>query len=152
MNINSRNYTINCDFMGYQMSQTLKQEPLTKEKKEELKRQIRNSKLPFREDVIKTEGGNILVDWGKIAEMERTAKDGTQSAKILYGTYDRLVELGVLSLKAEGNFQLVGSGVLLNPRSYGLTLLYFTKMTDAEAFKKANFEKALYKVSISKIC
>jgi hypothetical protein len=140
------------DSVGYQMSKDLKQEPLTKEKTEELIRQIRDFKLPFREDVIKTEHGNILVDWKKIVEMDRTAREGTQSARLLYGTYDHLVEVGVLSVTDRRNFQIIGAGVLLNPRSHGLMPLYFTKRTDAEAYKKVKYEGAQYEVNVSKIC
>ena len=140
------------DSVGYEVSKGLKHEPLTKEKKDELIRQIRDFKLPFMEDVIKAEQGSILVDWEKIAEMNRTAREGTRSETLLYGTYDHLVELGVLSVTGKGNFQVIGGGVLLNPRSHGLMPLYFTKSTDAEAYKKANCERAQYEVNISRIC
>ena len=140
------------DSVGYTISKDLKQEPLTKEKKEELIRQIRDFKLPFREDVIKEVHGKILVDWKEILEMDRTARGGTRSETLLYGTYDHLIELGVLSLTAKGNFQIIGGGVLLNPRSHGLMPLYFTKKADVEAYKDAGFENAQYDVNISKIC
>lgn len=140
------------DFMGYRVCNDLKHEPLTKEKKEELMKQIRDFRLPFAEDVVKKGAGNILVDWKRLVEMDRTAREGTQSETILYGTYDHLLEIGVLSLKAKGNFQVTGGGVFLNPRSHGLIPLYFTKKGDAEAYVKAKCERTQYEVNISKIC
>jgi hypothetical protein len=139
-------------FMGYRTCDSLKTEPLSKQKKEELMKQIRDFKLPFNEDVFKKGNGNVLVDWAKLVEMDRTAREGTQSETVLYGTYDHLLELGVLSLNGKGNFQIIGGGVLLNPRSHGLMPLYFTKKEDASAYKKVKCEKAHYDVNISKIC
>ncbi len=110
-------------------------------------------KLPFNEDAIKeTKGGKVIVDWVEIAKMHREARSGTPSDSILHGTYSHLVDLGVLSTTEKGNFQLIGSGVLLNPRSFGLTPLYFTSKADAEAYQRAEFGRALYKINISQIC
>jgi hypothetical protein len=125
---------------------------MTNEKKNELIRKIRDFKLPFREDVIKVECGSILVDWKKIVEMDRTAREGTPSVMLLHGTYDHLIELGVLSLTGKRNFQVIGGGVLMNPRSHGLNPLYFTKKADAEAYEKVISKGAQYDVNVSRIC
>ncbi|MFQ6056070.1 MAG: hypothetical protein ACE5J3_08835 [Methanosarcinales archaeon] len=119
--------------------------------KEELKRRIREVKLPYREDVIREEDGKIIVDWKKIAEMEKTVREGTYSVTLLYGTYDHLIDLGILSLKHEGNYQLNTGGIFLNPRSHGLLPVYFTRKEDAEAYKKVMFGGALYPVDIFKL-
>jgi hypothetical protein len=118
---------------------------------EKLKKEIEESKLPYIEAAVREDGGKITVDWKKIAEMEKTAREGTPSATLLYGTYDHLIELGILSLKPRGNYQLTGSSIVLNPRSHGLIQVYFTRKGDAEAWKEARFGRAQYTINISKL-
>jgi hypothetical protein len=118
---------------------------------EDLKREIREFKPPFMEGVIEEQGSKITVDWKKIAEMEKTAREGTHSATLLYGTYTHLIELGILSLESKGNYQLTGSSIVLNPRSHGLIQVYFTREEDAEAYKEAMFGGVQYDVNISKL-
>ena len=96
-------------------------------KKEKMIKELRNFKLSYREDVIRQDDDKISVDWKKIAEMEENAKEGTYLTKLLYGTYDHLIDLGVLSVKPEGNYILVSGSILLNPRSHGLLPVYFTR-------------------------
>ena len=83
--------------------------------------------------------------------MERTAREGTCSVKLLYGTYDHLIDLGILSLNPKGNYQLNTGGLILNPRSHGLLTVYFTRKEDAEAYKEAMFGGTLYPVDIFKL-
>jgi hypothetical protein len=87
----------------------------------------------------------------KLQEMEKNAEEGTHLAELLYGTYDYLIDLGILSTKPEGNYQLSDGFIFLNPYSHGLVPLYFTRREDAEAYRKVRFEGALYPVYIFKL-
>jgi hypothetical protein len=124
---------------------------LSEKEKNKMIKELREFKLPYREDVIRKDDGKIIVDWEKISEMEKNAEEGTHLAELLYGTYDHLIELGILSTKPEGNYQLSDGLIFLNPYSHGLVPLYFTRREDAEAYKKANFEGAHYPVYIFKL-
>lgn len=119
--------------------------------REELERRAEEVKLPYREDAIREDDGRITIDWKKIAEMQKTAREGAYSATLLYGTLDHLIDLEMLSLKLEGNYQLNMGGIFLNPRSHGLLAVYFTRREDAEAYKEAMFGEALYPVDIFKL-
>ena len=123
----------------------------SEEQKEKMIKKLREFKPPYREDAIRKDDSKITVDWKKIAEMEKTAREGTYSTILLYGTYDHLIDLGILSLEPEGNYQLTGCSVLLNPRSHGLLPVYFTRKEDAESYKKAMFSGALYSVDVFKL-
>jgi len=120
----------------------------SEEQKTKMTKERREFKSPYREDVIGKNEDKITIDWKKIAEMERTAREGTYSATLLYGTYDHLIDLGILSVDPKEGYHLVGSSVLINPRSRGLTPLYFTRKEDAEAFKGAMYGGALYRIDI----
>jgi hypothetical protein len=124
---------------------------LTEEKKKKMIKELREFKLPYMEDAIRKDDGKINVDWKKIAEMQKTAREGTHSITLLHGTYDHLIDLGILSLKPEGNYQLTGCSVTLNPRSHSLIPIYFVRKNDAEAYKKAMFGGALYPIDIFKL-
>lgn len=65
-------------------------------------------------------------------------------------TVDKLKEDGILSLEPEGNYQIVGCNVVLNPHSHILTL-YFTRKPDAIEYARRNYGNALYEVMVDKI-
>ena len=118
---------------------------------ERLKKELSEYKPPYDESVLKKTDKGTLVDWKKIADMISNAREGTNSVRILDGTLRHLVDLKILSLEPVGNYQLSGCGVFLNPRSYGMLELYFTRKKDAEEYKQAKFGGALYSVDIFKL-
>jgi hypothetical protein len=111
---------------------------------------LRNVKTPYDKTVFKEENGQVTVDWAKIVEMQRTMREGTYSAQLLHGTYDHLIDLGILSVQPEGNYQLSGEGVILNPRSHVFPL-YFVRENDAKDYKNLMFSKTQYPIHISKV-
>ncbi|MFH1229440.1 MAG: hypothetical protein V1678_03385 [Candidatus Aenigmatarchaeota archaeon] len=124
---------------------------LSEERKKQLIKELREFKLPYDRDAVKGEGRKASVDWKRVAEMKRTAREGTQSETIFYGTLDHLIDLKILSLMPRGNYQLSGDSIPINLRSHGLLPLYFARKRDAEAYKEAMFSRALYSVDIFKL-
>jgi hypothetical protein len=62
-----------------------------------------------------------------------------------------LLNKGIFSLESEGNYQLIGSGVFVSPRSHGMIRLYFTRKKDAETYARLNFDGAMYEVTVDKV-
>lgn len=124
---------------------------LSEEERKRMIKELREFKLPYDKKAVKEVEGEKIVDWKRITEMLCTAREGTPSATMLYGTLDHLIDLKVLSLEPEGNYQVTTSGILLNPRSHGFLETYFVRKKDAEAYKEAKFSKALYPIDIFKL-
>jgi len=96
-----------------------------------------------------TFSGKGSVDWKKFIECEDRDQQyyGEEYEKMV----DDLLNKGILSLESKGNYQLIGSGVFVSPRSHGLIRLYFTRMRDAETYAKLNFAGAMYEVTVDKV-
>ena len=62
--------------------------------------------------------------------------------------WDILLKEGILSIKAGGNYLILGAGVALNPRSG--VLVYFTREEDAKEYIDLEYGKPRYDVRIVK--
>lgn len=116
-------------------------------KEAKLIKKLSEFKLPY----IKGEQ-KVIVDWNRVAEMENAIKAETYSAALFYGAMAHLIDLGVLSLTPEGNYQLTECSILLNPRTRSLLPLYFTRKEDAEFYSKAMYDSTTHdSIKISRL-
>jgi hypothetical protein len=89
------------------------------------------------------------VDWKQFIEESKNRDMGTYGNRYNDLVKD-LVDSEVLSFEPEGNYQLTGSGVVVSPRSH-ISVLYFTRKSDALKYSTIKWENALYDIEISKI-
>ncbi|MCK6462256.1 MAG: hypothetical protein L6Q29_00280 [Candidatus Pacebacteria bacterium] len=90
--------------------------------------------------LIKNKKG-IIVDWSFYSGVHNDIKPQLNEI---------LLALGVLEYKRKGNWEIVGSGMILNPGNLG-GALYFTRRKDVVAFAKTNYGRAHYFCEIRKI-
>ncbi|MFH1474019.1 MAG: hypothetical protein ABIE55_03970 [Candidatus Aenigmatarchaeota archaeon] len=89
------------------------------------------------------------VNWKKFKKLLDKNEAGYGAIKYRE-TVDKLLEDEIFSFKPEGNYQIVGCNVVLNPHSHILTL-YFTRKSDAVKYANKNYGNALYEVMVDKI-
>ena len=89
------------------------------------------------------------VDWKRFIEESKNRDKGVYGNKY-NELVKELVDSEVLSFEPEGNYQLTGSGVVVSPRSH-ISVLYFTKRTDALEYATTKWKSAFYNIEISKI-
>lgn len=100
-----------------------------------------------KEFIIISKGGKPRVNWPHYGEFFAEGRFSTQKEKLYY----ILVQLGILSLQPEGNWDIMADGPIgLNPRAY-LSYLYFTQKKDAIVFARLRFASTLYNWEIRQI-
>lgn len=94
----------------------------------------------FKGRMIKDEKG-IIVDWDYYSHVNEDVRPRLNEI---------LIALGVLAYKSNGNWNIVGSGMSLNPSNLGETL-FFTRRKDVLEFARINYGRALYHCEARKI-
>jgi len=89
------------------------------------------------------------VDWKKFKKLLDRNEAGYDISEYRK-TVDKLLKAEIFSFKPDGNYQVVGGNVVLNPHSHILTL-YFTRKTDAVKYADKNYGDASYRVMVDKI-
>jgi len=100
-----------------------------------------------KEFIIISKGGKPRVNWPHYGEFFAEGRFPNQKEKF----HHILISLGILSLKPEGNWEIVADGPIgLNPKAY-LSYLYFINKEDAIAFARLRFANTLYRWEIHQI-
>jgi hypothetical protein len=123
-------------FMTYNTNNLLKTQPLSKEIKDALIKEIRDFEPPFEKSIFTLGRGYVLVDWQKFVELENTWREETPSSAIFDGTIRKLVKTRVMSDSKKGNFAVMKGMDIENPHLPGWPL-FFTKRIYAEGYAKA---------------
>lgn len=136
----------------YKISEALIQPKMSEEEKKKLRQEIRlHKKEPGLfdkqiEELVKIEGNEVSVDWKGFRQKQF---DG-YSSEFEQDFYRKLHDLKVLSFGSNGNFEVRGCGISLNPNIH-IFETYFTSEKQARAYKEAIYADALYDVGIIRI-
>lgn len=105
---------------------------------------IENFEENAKEFILILYGGKAAVNWPSYHKHFTEGRFPDQKEKF----HGILIDLGILSLQPEGNWEIVADGpVGLNPRAY-LSYLYFINKEDAIEFAKLQFPNTLYRWGI----
>ncbi len=91
--------------------------------------------------IVNDNNGQIVVNWDEASKFK--GED-----RVIEEVYDILTELGILSFNTQGNYLLTGGDVAINPRGSSLSMRYFRNESDAQKFRKAFYENALYPIKM----
>ncbi len=98
------------------------------------------------EKLVKIDGKKIEVDW---KEFKNKQILGYTSYEFEGDFYKKLKDLDILSLSQDGNFEVRGCDVSLNPRIH-IFKTYFTSEEQAKSYKESMYGNTMYEVSIIK--
>jgi len=88
-------------------------------------------------EFIFEDNGKIKVDWKK---MHQYIEENAQNEPLMAidKAYEALIELGILSHKADKNYLLTDGDFIQNPM-WGFEPLYFTRIEDVKEYNEAEY-------------
>ena len=108
---------------------------------------IENFEENAKNFIIISKDGKAKVNWPHYGKFFTDSRFSYRKEKL----HDILISLGILSLRPEGNWEIVSDGPIgLNPRTF-LLYLYFTHKEDAIAFARLEFANTMYQWEIRQI-
>jgi len=105
----------------------------------------------FGEDLIIKNDSGININWHLFTEIEKQARQGTYRGDQFIAMKRILISLGILSVRSEGNYEIVESvGIRLNPSTLAVSL-YFTQEKDAILYMQYKYRNSQFSFEIRKI-